>query len=579
MAPTIPICDRRNRGRLPRFAAVALAVATVFMPSAHAAYDDASEEAEAKEYFSARLADIDNRNGDALLGYLDLFKGNSESPALANRLFDSAIRSNNMAAALSAIRALELQNQPDGAANILMFADAFRRRDWANAQIAAAQLAATSNYGFVAPMLQSWINIAQDKPHGFAAPPANEETLLSFYSTDQRVYIELASGNLQGARRLLAAFRGVEADFARDLLITAAPIYAAGGDTDFAESLIDGVAGRGYLAKASKSRKNNSGLAPLSPSQGVAALHTRLADALIEQNAPDQGLIFARVALWLDPQSDAARRTLARALQALMLDEAAQLAWTSINPQSPYWPTAINEQVRHYSGAGQHETAQKLADWAFSQQRSSAYLRLLTAQVREIGGNHAQASVIYQQLVKDAEKAAADPVQRAAYLLLYASALDKSGNWDEARRQLAQARELNPKNPNILNYLGYSLLERGEDLEQAFSYVKQAYLLAPDSAAITDSLGWGYYLTGEYRRAIFYLERAVQKSGSDPAINEHMGDAYWQAGRRVDARYAWGAAKLLSDAPNAERLAQKVDVGLPENLALKGAAPAVSQNP
>lgn len=578
MAPIIPICNRTRPLAMLRRAMIAGVFAAAAVPSVAAAQDDPAAQAEAKQYFAARLADIDKRDNDALSGYLLLFKGNGDSPALADRLFESAIRNGDMAAALSVVRQPELQNQPGGTGHLVVFADAFRRGDWANAQIAAAQVESKSSYGFIAPMLQSWINIARGNPHGFDSPPGADESLLGYYSTDQQVYFELAAGNLQEARRLLAAFRGVDADFARDLLITAAPIYAAGGDSDFAQGLIGGVASADYLSKAVRSKNNKRGAAGLTPAQGVATLHTRLAGALIEQNAPDQGLIFARVALWLDPQSGAAQRTLARALRALMLDDAAQTAWTAIDRRSPYWPVAIQEQVRHYGGIGQHDTAQKLADAALSQAKNSAYLRLLTAQARENGGDYERAGAIYRQLAEDAEEKAESSVQQAAYLLFYATALDKGGNWSEARRQLEKARLLNPKNPYILNYLGYGLLERGENREQAFDYVKQAYQLAPDSAAITDSLGWGYYLAGEYSRAIFYLERAVQKSGSDAAINEHMGDAYWQAGRRVDARYAWQTARLLAGEPNAARLAQKVDIGLPNYPALKPAGPA-PQNP
>lgn len=564
--------------RLLGLAICVVAMAAAWIPPAYAVQDDPKDETDVKQYFAARLADIDNRNKDALSGYLGLLKDNIDSSALADRVLDNAMRSGDMAAALIAARALELKNQANGTTSMLLFADAFRRRDWANAEIAAAEFGVKSGYGFAAPMLQSWINIARNKPHGFEISPANEESTLAFYSTDQRVYFELAAGNLQEARSLLATFRGVNADFARDLLIQAAPIYAANGEREFAESLIRGVADSDYLSKAAKAHKNSTG-ASLAPLKGVATLHTRLAGALIEQNAPDQGLIFARVALWLDPQSDAARRTLARALRALKSDDAAQLAWSSINMKSPYWPAAINEQVRYYSGIGQHETAQKLADTAFAQRRDSAYLRLLRAYAQEAGGNHQQASLIYEQLIKETQGNRSDPVQRALYLLFYATALDKSGKWGEAKLHLDQARQIDPKNPYILNYLGYGLLEHGEDLPQALAYVKQAHALSPDSAAITDSLGWGYYVTGDYTRAVLYLERAVQKSGDDPAINEHMGDAYWQAGRRVDARYAWQTAKLLTDGANAERLAQKLDIGLAKNSALNKIAPIISQNP
>jgi Flp pilus assembly protein TadD len=110
---------------------------------------------------------------------------------------------------------------------------------------------------------------------------------------------------------------------------------------------------------------------------------------------------------------------------------------------------------------------------------------------------------------------------------MLASALDANGDWDSARNALEDAAVLDPRNAQILNYLGYSLLERRIDVTRGFDLVSKAHQLAPQSAAITDSLGWAHFLRGETDVAIPLLERAVKGAIADAAINEHLGDAYW----------------------------------------------------
>ena len=104
-------------------------------------------------------------------------------------------------------------------------------------------------------------------------------------------------------------------------------------------------------------------------------------------------------------------------------------------------------------------------------------------------------------------------------------------------------------------------------MKRGFDLVAKAHRLAPQSPAIADSLGWAHYLSGDYAQAIPLLEKAVEDAIGDVAINEHLGDAYWQAGRLTEARYAWRAASLQAEGESAVRLAAKIDLGLTDATA------------
>ena len=121
-------------------------------------------------------------------------------------------------------------------------------------------------------------------------------------------------------------------------------------------------------------------------------------------------------------------------------------------------------------------------------------------------------------------------------------ARERLGEWPRAENDLQTAMNLNPLDPTIMNYLGYSWIDRGINLDEGLNLIESALRLAPESGAITDSLGWAYYKLGNYERAIFYLERATTLAPDVSEILDHLGDAYWQVGRFKEAGFQWERA-------------------------------------
>ena len=105
----------------------------------------------------------------------------------------------------------------------------------------------------------------------------------------------------------------------------------------------------------------------------------------------------------------------------------------------------------------------------------------------------------------------------------------------------------------MLNYLGYSWVDMGMNLDQAKGMLNRAVELRPNDGFVVDSLGWVYFRLGEYQNAVEQLERAVELEPGDPVINEHLGDAYWRVGREREARFQWRRA--LSLEPEADAVA------------------------
>ena len=142
---------------------------------------------------------------------------------------------------------------------------------------------------------------------------------------------------------------------------------------------------------------------------------------------------------------------------------------------------------------------------------------------------------------------------------------ERAKKWAAAEEDLKTALKLFPDQPHVLNYLGYSWVDQGVNLDEGMRMIRRAVEQRPDDGYIVDSLGWAYYRLGNYEEAVKHLERAVELRPDDPTINDHLGDGYWKVGRTLEAKYQWSHAQDLKPEPeDLEKIQQKLKNGLPE---------------
>lgn len=130
--------------------------------------------------------------------------------------------------------------------------------------------------------------------------------------------------------------------------------------------------------------------------------------------------------------------------------------------------------------------------------------------------------------------------------------LERTKQWPKAEADMKKALELSPEQPYVLNYLGYSWIDQGLNLDEGMKMLMRATELRPDDGAISDSVGWAYYRLGQFDTAVEWLERASEQKGDDATIVEHLGDAYWHVGRHREARFQWERA--LHQKPDKDRV-------------------------
>jgi tetratricopeptide (TPR) repeat protein len=151
---------------------------------------------------------------------------------------------------------------------------------------------------------------------------------------------------------------------------------------------------------------------------------------------------------------------------------------------------------------------------------------------------------------------------------------ERTGFWQEAEADFRRALELRPDQPQVLNYLGYSYVELGENLDEALDLIEKAVAAQPNSGYIVDSLGWVYYRLGRYHEAVDQLERATELMPTDPILTDHLGDALWAVDRKREARFQWRRALSFDpEEHEADRIRRKLDVGLDIVLKEEGADP------
>ncbi len=143
---------------------------------------------------------------------------------------------------------------------------------------------------------------------------------------------------------------------------------------------------------------------------------------------------------------------------------------------------------------------------------------------------------------------------------------ERSKQWPKAEADMRKALDLQSDQPHVLNYLGYSWIDQGINLDEGMKMIKRAVEQRPDDGYIVDSLGWAYYRIGNYEEAVKNLERAIDLKPEDPTINDHLGDAYWRVGRTLEAKFQWAHARDLKPEPDdLPKILAKIENGLTDD--------------
>jgi len=299
------------------------------------------------------------------------------------------------------------------------------------------------------------------------------------------------------------------------------------------------------------------------PADGIAQVFLTFGSVLASSDEPDPlALIHARLAEYLAPDLGEARLLAAQLLQGFGQFDLAEREFEELREQGEMRPIAELSRIDALARADRLADAEKatLALTATHPELAQGWIAL---------GDILRQQDKFSQAIPAYDKALSllgEDNPEARWFPLYARgiALERSGQFTKAEADFRAALKIRPDSAQVLNYLGYSLVDRNEKLEEALKLIQRAVDLRPTDGYILDSLAWAYFRLGRYQEAVAPMERAVAAMASDALVNDHMGDIYWMAGRHREAEIQWRRA--LSLKPETEDEARRIRAKLERGL-------------
>lgn len=305
---------------------------------------------------------------------------------------------------------------------------------------------------------------------------------------------------------------------------------------------------------------------------GIAEVFYSISTALQGGGDPVYTLLHLRVAGFLRPDHSDALLMTADVLEELGQYDLAVETYAQFKPDDPAFVTAE-------IGRASALRAQGKADAAIE-----ALKTLARANADLIGVQFALGDMLRgQERFSEAITAYSAAIDLAAaagkedWVLYFYRGIshEQSQDWAPAETDFRRALDLNPTQPQVLNYLGYGLVDRGEKLDEALGMIEKAVAGDPKQGYIIDSLAWAFFKLGRYAEALEPMEKASLLEPVDPIVTDHLGDVYWMNDRKLEARFQWRRALSFNPTEKDKaRILRKLEVGLDAVMAAEGTAPA-----
>ena len=391
--------------------------------------------------------------------------------------------------------------------------------------------------------------------------------------------LALASvGDYEGADAILAQSGEGSANFGPRAAIAHVQVLSQLGRDADAAAVLDDAFGETLdpAVVALRSRLAEDAVLPFdivtSPRHGVAEVAFMIASLLSTEAREDYTLQYARVAQFLAPANTDAAMLSASLLQSMGRYDLAGAAFATV-PQDD--PSFVNAELGRIDTLRQSGDTEVAAEVAQALARARPDLPFVQARLGDVLRDNDDLSGAFDAYSRALDLYPATDPNRWAVFYTRAVVAHQMDDWPQAEADFRAALALNPDQPQVLNYLGYSLVERREKLDEALDMIERAVAAQPENGAIVDSLGWVYFELGRYDEAVAPLERAASLEATDPIVNDHLGDAYWAVGRTREAQFQWQRALSFDpDEDLSARIRDKLARGLDAVRDDEGLAPA-----
>ncbi len=576
-----PILTRaiRNTGRNTGFRGVALAlIASVVIAAPLAAQPKQRNGATGSafgSYLAGRFAEKMNDYGQGA-DFVDQALLRDPSDALLSfQAFRLRLAAGRFSAGVDLAPKVAAAVPGDPLPNLVLALDAVRRKDFAAAEQSLAHLPSDPRLGFLRPYLVAWVKAGQKD---YAAAQASLESAgvsgdnaanyknSSLYLLHSGLIDELAGKKDDAKKKLEDAYAAPDAATLRVAMILAS-FYRRNGMPDEAKKVMTGLYEKSgeFVPLDALLNDKNSRLTTVQ--DGIAEVLFDVFVALAQgstenQTLDDAAVIFGRLTLQMRPDYDLAKLLLGDLMAQQQHVDVALQTYRTVEASSPmYWRGRLKVAAA-LDELGNTDEATKLLQSMVDERKDRSDAAQSMGDMLRMKEKFVDAAKAYDVAIQRTPK----PEGRD-WTLFYSRGIaeERSNQWPKAEADFRKALELAPEQPYILNYLGYSWVDQGINVEEGKKLLEKAVKLRPNDGAIIDSLGWANYRLGDYTHAVDLLEKAVALTSTDWTVNDHLGDAYWRIGRKLEAKFQWQRALVLKpEADKVKAIETKIDSGLPD---------------
>lgn len=489
--------------------------------------------------------------------------------SLIRQTFYLALEGGMADMALRLAHRLEEEGAGVSVSELLLASESMRRGDFEVALRRLEKIKREELARFSVPLALAWAHAGMKEPTGGVAALAaleSEGGVEALQRLHEALIWDFAGQNKRADAAYSTAI-GDSPERAPNRIVQAYGLFLErSGKSGKAKTLYDSFRGAdmdGLLFEAAQARIA-AGTVPepriATAADGMAEAFFDIASILPKDRAGEIVLIYCRLALYLRPDFPLAQLLAADVYEGYDRHREAAELHSRVKDGAYGWAARLRLAGNIYDLGDKDGAIRLLREMASERpERSDPLVRL---------GNILRSEERFAEAVEayDAAIARMGELYREDWPILYSRgiALEKSNQWERAEKDFLHALKLEPDQPFVLNYLGYSWVEKGINLMEAKAMLVRAVAQRQDDGYIVDSLGWALYRLGEFAEAVVYLERAVALQPQDPELNNHLGDAYWRVGRTGEAMIQWRRVLGLDpDDDLRKSVGRKLEMGLP----------------
>jgi tetratricopeptide (TPR) repeat protein len=564
---------------LRRAACIAVSVGALALPSALAAQGTARPERQDTSRFStygnylaARHANTQRDAGAAAAYYRAALRADPKNGDLLERAFISVLTEGDIDEAVRLAERLLQINRNDRIARLVIGVRAIKQKQYAAARQNLAQSVRGPVTDLTAALLSAWSYYGSNEVR-----PATEtvdhlagaDWYALFKDLHSGMILDLAGNKKEAGKRLDRAYK-LDSTALRVVQAQASLLSRQGNKEEALKALetFDKALPRHPLiVEAMEKLNRGEKLAPVvdTPQGGAAEVLYGLGASLGRRGGEDLGLVYLQLAIYLVPHHPLALLSLADLYETMKKPQLAINTYERVPQNSPLHRNAEIQLAVNLDSLERTEEAKTRLEKLVTERPKDLEAIMALGNILRVRKNYEECIGAYRKGLDTV----ANP-QKSDWVLYYFRGIcnERAKKWAAAEADLKKALELYPDQPHVLNYLGYSWIDQGINLDEGMKMIRRAVEQRPDDGYIVDSLGWAYYRIGNLEEATKNLERAVELRPDDPTINDHLGDVYWKVGRTLEAEFQWSHARDLKPEPEElTKILNKIRDGLPDETA------------